>query len=117
MSSQPEHESAVNIVAMARGRRVCLGVTRSHAAGAWIVWVSVFGNDIEAISGWREFAQAKATLARYEAALRKGHQRFLEEVARGQAADGYAAGHLGDVEIEALKRVATAAIGLASSFR
>lgn len=97
-----------------RGRgHVCFGIAPGRDDAAWVVWVSVFGEDLDVLSGWTTMDQAQAALRRYIAALEKGQRRLFEEIERARAAEGYVAPHqLAPERMDQLRPIIARKVGL-----
>jgi hypothetical protein len=81
-------ESAMAVQLM-RQDAVCLGIAPGLDSGLWFVWLSVFGHDIELLSGWADKEKAAAALVRCIHACAFGSSRLLDQLQTDRAADGF----------------------------
>lgn len=79
-------KTSVALVQQAGGRQLWFGVAHPQGSHLWIVWLSVFGNDVEPLSGWRSDHEAETMLRLYVAAAAVGRDRLLEEIEESRTA-------------------------------
>lgn len=84
-------QTSVVFAQHAGGQRVFFGMAYLPRTQTWVVWLSVFGNDVEALTGWKAEAEAETMLGLYLAACAVGRERLLEEIEESRRAEGQVA--------------------------
>ena len=89
MKEPPGLKTSVVLVRRAGGRRFWFGVVHLPRTRTWLVWLSVFGNDVEALTGWTTKTQAQVALRSYLDAAGIGRHELLATIERSRGADGH----------------------------
>jgi hypothetical protein len=82
-------QNSAMAVQLMRKDPACLGIAPGPQSSPWIVWLSVFGHDIEILSGWTDRPKAAAALVRCIRACAFGSGRLLEQLENDRSADGF----------------------------
>jgi hypothetical protein len=84
------HTSVV-FAEQAGGRQITFGIAFLPRTQTWVLWLSVFGNDLEALTGWASRTTAETMLRLYLAACAAGSQRLLDEIEESRKAPDHVA--------------------------
>jgi hypothetical protein len=91
MTPPGQVHTSVVFAEQAGGHQITFGIAFLPRTQTWVIWLSVFGNDLEALTGWGSKTTAETMLRLYLAACAAGSLRLLNEIEESRRAPHHVA--------------------------